>query len=65
MFWGEGTVHIVKAALSFSNVRNNNMHVVVLKIIIIIIIIVVLIINSCMELHHGFDLAGQTLAFNA
>jgi t-SNARE complex subunit (syntaxin) len=64
MFWGEGTVHIVKAALSFSNVRNNNMHVVVLKIIIIIIV-VVLIINSCMELHHGFDLAGQALAFNA
>jgi t-SNARE complex subunit (syntaxin) len=63
MFWGEGTVHIVKAALSFSNVRNNNMHVVVLKIIIIIV--VVLITNSCMELHHGFDLAGQALAFNA
>jgi hypothetical protein len=39
------------------------MHVVVLKIIIIIV--VVLIINSCMELHHGFDLAGQALAFNA
>jgi t-SNARE complex subunit (syntaxin) len=63
MFWGEGTVHIVKAALSFSNVRNNNMHVVVLKIIIIVV--VVLITNSCMELHHGFDLAGQALAFNA